>query len=514
MERLLFCVLLLLFGGCQAANESDPTTAVVAAMSKTATVRPTNTVTLSPRLTRASVAVLPTLGAIATAVPTTVVETATAIVPRGQRLMATVDMSQMATITPTETALPTATATRQNTATRISSPTNTPAPTATWRPTSTPLPTSTPSPFPSPSPTPVRVVNVPSVSQFPPATNRAQLVAQMNDADQALDILVATVQDANWQGELDCGVLIASFGRFSTRFTAYTPPPELQIPYGYYRDAVIIVRKEIKLLYDKCLATAEPILLVWEVTPASLYNSAFTQATQARQTMDNALSWLAGDPSKLSDLFTDTRLAIARYGTLINNAAVRHCHDIATTHRAIVFDSPLLSPAPGANEVAYRHYRSAITAIETDGRDLFNYCQNTSGKSPSTPVPNSASFAAKRGFETALHELSAAGVTLSAGGGSVPVVPTTAPEPVRATLIRVQPSDQSHLYEVVIRVQVFAGTPPYTVVVGGFPLAEDGTITISHTCQRDFRDRVTIRDANGEEFRSGVVSAERGTACD
>lgn len=518
MERLFFCVLLLLLGGCGVMDMVEPTPIPVGQLEMIATTRPLVTPTIAPHQISFSVTPLPTLGMIPTVAPTELVETATAIVSQGQRPMATVDISQMATQTPTATATQLiAIATQPASPTQRPSPTA--IPTAHPSPTAPPVITATPSPTLTSSPTPIpvtvqHVANVPNYPLFPRATNRAQLAIQMNDADDALSILVTTVQDANWQGELDCGALIDSFARFSGRFTAYTLSAELQIPYSHYRDAVQIVRQDIKLIYDKCVATDDATLAVWEITPTTLYNRAFTQATNARQTMDDALDWLAGEPSKLSDLFAETRLAIARYGTLINNAAVRHCTDIAATHRTIVFESPHLSPAPGANETAYRHYRASIAAIETDGRELFNFCQNTSGQAASTPVPNSAAFAAKRGFETALHELSAAGVTLSAGGGGVPLAPTSTPEAVRATLIRVQPSEEAHLYEVVIRVQVFAGVPPYTVVVGGFPLAEDGTITISHTCQRDFRDRVTIRDALGQEFRSGVVSAERGNACD
>ncbi|MGB1249664.1 MAG: hypothetical protein ACPG8W_03460 [Candidatus Promineifilaceae bacterium] len=390
----------------------------------------------------------------------------------------------------------------------------------------------------------------------PPMVNRSVLKTSITASRNAISNLTYTINVANGVGSLSC-VEMSNFYQDVLEFEVYTAPSALAQANDTYTHALDMSVNGVAGLFDLCTnflneSAFNDGININEIEP-DVWQRAVSDSNEAIRSAENAVGWLKGQAKLLRILFDQVDTQIQQADTLVSNAQISNCKPIRQAFEQTVTQATYLDLGGNAkNGSSYNKYVQALERLDAGFRALYEYCASDVGGMGQFMDSNGidAHFSelavnASRGVQQAqeLMELADFYITppTAVPPTAVPtkdtshvIVPTVAPIVVEPTkqatqqavwtntsseaqalslfVISTQQSAQAHIWEIVIGFNAAGGVGPFTLLTGG-ELNGNNSLLVAQTCDRNFRDSVSVRDANGQLFRSEKIEVTRDGVC-
>ncbi len=397
---------------------------------------------------------------------------------------------------------------------QIASPTATEAPataTATPQPTNTPttIPTATPIALPTSLqtavPTPLPIDSIDTTNYV----DRATLRAQIKFSQTRLRDLVFLLNQADQFGELDCPVFGYNYETLQSGSDFFAAKEQLRIANDFYRRAVVQGLFALEPIYLLCEDARGDDIDSAEMPPNLLLDSK-SQGAVIMADINDALLWVNGDNIIARKIYNDVQIDIANYAFELSEGMAANCQAIDDLYSTII-TSPQFSPPIGYRLDAYINYLDALTFIEQGSVQIDLLCneqllRGASEDSAELPLQPDALRTAKW---TTLRAQTAIELALDLLPPSEPPPPLV---PVYAEVVRTNPLDADN-FEIILRVYMRVGTPPYSATADGFPMQSNGRITVRHSCSSDFHSTILVTDATGAQFESEPIIVSRDESC-
>ena len=278
----------------------------------------------------------------------------------------------------------------------------------------------------TPSPTLTPIAPAPSeVIEKLPEADRDQLSRDIGRVQDGMGNLVYILNLAAFSREIACADFVRYFAVVDEA-PEYSIAPDLNMMYGFYRDAVDGTVETMSALNEACLELVESDIVtnaVLDVDSAETITASFDTALaggrKALADVRSASSWLNVSADMMLEIFFAVRSDIFNYGAIVRDATVEDCATVDGSYSEIVSNSPRFSTPNDFRQDAYNHYISAINTIAGGGEKLKVFCQelleqqevaeddeseNEDSAEPLT-VPDDARQAAVSGRGLALYEV-------------------------------------------------------------------------------------------------------------
>ena len=367
---------------------------------------------------------------------------------------------------------------------------------------------------------------------------RSELNTKIDLARQEIRNVAFILETSKETNAINCQEMTRSYDLIFENSSTVSVPPELDFVYENYDLAVNTFAVELVSINRSCRAFAEDpaqqatYVLVESFDPQALVSDAMEQSAVALRYIYDAQLWLSADESRTLPLYTEFRDRLNVYSSLLETATVAECAELSRQYHQINAEIRPLSPPVGYRYDAYQLYLEAAREFEEGGMVLIAYCDQLPEaalvEEPST-LPADLFTASMAGSELALAFINRALFTKPASvatlhptltASSVAAAPVaeraalTSNSSITARLVRVQPSNATHLYEIVLDITIKSNKTPFQVFIGGFRMNPDtNQLIITLQCDREFQDRVILIDGSGTTHTSNIVSASRGDAC-
>ena len=289
----------------------------------------------------------------------------------------------------------------------------------------------------------------------------------------------------------------------------YYAGEDLVIADDFYDRAVVQGLLAFEQVYEICEKVGKDEVSSAEFPPLSLLD-AKEQGTVIMADINDALLWVNGDNLIARDVYSAVQIDLANYTAQLAAGTTDRCAEIHALYQEILA-APHFSPPIGYRLDAYFNYLDALTFVEQGSLELDLLCTEHLARSDAddaTVLPlqpdalRTANWTARRA-QTAI-ELA---LTLLPDSDPLP-----APVPVYGEVVSTERVDDD-TFEVVMRIYVRAGTPPYSATVNGFAMQPNGRVTVRHSCGTDFNGNILVTDVNGEQFESESISVSQADAC-
>ncbi|HFC12403.1 MAG TPA: hypothetical protein ENJ56_06125 [Anaerolineae bacterium] len=405
---------------------------------------------------------------------------------------------------PTSTPIPTQTATV----------TVTPSPTATPEPTATIITaTLTPTPSPEEQARTLLLANRPIPDGF---VNKSQLKEQIKTTQTHIRDLAFLLTQAASTQTLDCPKFAPTYRALQVESPSFRADETLQIANQHYNQAVEQGILDLNPIYEACVSQAatgdfQPIS-VTDLDEDS-FNFAFAQRELITKDINDALLWINADDAIMQGLYSDTQALLAQLGEHYEDGTTARCDEITQIYSQLSQSPQVIAPN-GRRLDAYLNYLDALSFIDQGSTAINLYCTerltHNNGEpdedGTGLPLPPDKLEVAKRTWLRALTAISTARELLATPE------PTNLPD-VSAEILDIQAGPGSNDYTIRIKYAINAGTPPYSVLIGGFTPGPDNIFTIAHTCDQDFLNMVVVFDSLGDRYQSVKLSASGKDVC-
>lgn len=367
--------------------------------------------------------------------------------------------------------------------------------------------------------------------------DRDTLVNSITDSRNAISNLTYAINVADGVGTLSCAEVVEHYEQILT-FEQYNVTSDLHVANTSYSRALNMVTAGTVNLYDFCATHVgegayNDEIEVREITPASIWEQALAESNASIRSAENAVGWLKGDARLLSGVYDQFRQDLTQYQNALSNPVLDLCPDIRSAFERIVIDSIILSINDSATYNSYSSYRLAVDSINDTGIGLYEFCDvNVGGagqmnENNSQLLPQGLIDTASIGREQASNQVdtaysyiesstdSAAGDSGTGDSEAAQTVWTTGDEtalPVNLFVVSIQQSSQPHLWEIVLGFDPNGGTAPYTLLTDGV-INDNNTVMLVQTCDRNYRDSISLRDSAGLLFRSEIIEVQRSGVC-
>ena len=369
---------------------------------------------------------------------------------------------------------------------------------------------------------------------------RQELSTRIDSARAEIQNVAFVLEASKDTNAIDCSEVTRSYGRIFENTLDFDVPDELALVFEQYDLALNIFAVKLIDLDARCRTFAnDPNLqvshiIVGSFEPEALIPNAMENAAIALQHIYDAQLWLSADVLKTDALYAALQEQLRRYEALLETAAVDNCADIETEFEAVFDTVQLLSPPIGSRRDTYHQYLEAAEIVQPSGDALLAFCQaeEAGTQVETSDLPADLLTNATRDTALALEMMAdvldppsaeIAPLPTYTPAPNVVTVPTVVPNrsapldsdsPISAELVRVQPSNATHLYEVVLRIAIQSNNGPFRVFIGGFNMdPSTNLLTVTVQCDRSFQDRVIMIDNSGTTYSSNIVQASRGDAC-
>ena len=423
---------------------------------------------------------------------------------------------------PTSTPIPTASATMVNATPTEPAPTLVQPSTPTLAPTSTPipLPTNTPTVTPIPETVQQRNLLIASRSRSNVSLSIDHLQRQIRSTQGHLTDLNFMVGQLQSGSDLDCQKLATTYEAVRTDSPIYIGSESQQVSLFHYNNAVEMAIINFYPLYDLCHSEAligdgqYQWLARNRISAETLFPAEDTRSL-IMTNINDALAWSNGDLNKTRNLYERTRNSIRRLHQLINDGTSDGCPEIQSIY-ANILDSPRLTPTQGAAREAYSNYLDALRFAEVAIAPIDQFCADHENKYKDIDPDDWPLLSFPLDMQGSSLRLLLRSMT--AMNKAIELLPLAMPAPTLAPIwgqvLDVRASDVPEHYEVVVQVYDRTGGDTYSnFQIGDFLMMPNWTVTVIHSCERDFVDEIDASNSAGNRIESPKLFASRHESC-
>ena len=369
--------------------------------------------------------------------------------------------------------------------------------------------------------------------------DRETLANSITASRNVISNLTYTINVADGVGTISCADVVTYYDQI-LMFEQYNVSPELHIANENYSRALTVITLGVQNLYDFCsrylAGSVYDEILTREIEPADIWQQAIKESNTGMRSAENSVGWLKGDARLLSSIYDQVRIDLERYQTALSNPSLDSCANIRLAFEHIVLDSVVLDIRNSPAVTSYIAYRLAVDSINETGIGLYEFCDVSVGgagqiANNSQLLPQGLIDTALIGHQQANGELNMAYfyiappteepnalIAESAQEGTtqptevISAITDEAAQPLTVYVISIQQSSQPHLWEIVVGFDASGSTAPYTLLTTGI-LNNNQTLAIEQTCDRNFRDTISVRDAAGYLYTSPLLEVQRSGVC-